>query len=529
MKPQRRRSLLQAVTVTAVLGLAVAPTIPLLAAAWTSESPGTLWTRPFVESLFTSLMLAAGVALFALALGFPLGLLSALYDFRGRGPLLLLQVVPLLLPSFLLAIGWSNLAAARWVPRWFRPAGTEGTAVLLALQAVPLTLFTTWAACRNLTQTQIDAARLHGGEATVLRLTARATFPAAALAALLAGVLSLSDPGAALILGGRSAAVEILTSFSALFDFGLAGRQCLVLAGVVLVMVLPLLYVGSRTLASAVLARQTRTPAGSRHRALGRLTALVLAGVLTPGVLIPGLGLCRPALHDPMPARAAREAQRTVLPTLIYSGGASVIAVGLASVLALAVAQWPRLRLAVAGVLVGLFALPPALGALGAVSIATRSPPAIDWLTRSRFTVSLVLGLRFLPVAVLVMLRGVGSLSPSWKEAARLHGVSDWRFLVRVVLPMLKPALLVGLLLVGVLATADVTTVLLLHPPGQASLPVSIFTVMANSPEGLVASLCLLYGGCVMLLLLGVPFCLRWLHATGRITRWAPAAFRRQR
>jgi ABC-type Fe3+ transport system permease subunit len=43
------------------------------------------------------------------------------------------------------------------------------------------------------------------------------------------------------------------------------------------------------------------------------------------------------------------------------------------------------------------------------------------------------------------------------------------------------------------LAAADVSTMLLLHPPGQATLPLAIFTVMANAPESLVASLCLLY------------------------------------
>jgi ABC-type Fe3+ transport system permease subunit len=48
-------------------------------------------------------------------------------------------------------------------------------------------------------------------------------------------------------------------------------------------------------------------------------------------------------------------------------------------------------------------------------------------------------------------------------------------------------------LLVALLATADIGTVLLLHPPGKPSLPLAIFTVMANARESLVASLCLVY------------------------------------
>jgi ABC-type Fe3+ transport system permease subunit len=50
-----------------------------------------------------------------------------------------------------------------------------------------------------------------------------------------------------------------------------------------------------------------------------------------------------------------------------------------------------------------------------------------------------------------------------------------------------------AMLLVALLATADVSTVLLLHPPGARSLPLAIFTVMANAPESLVATLCLVY------------------------------------
>jgi ABC-type Fe3+ transport system permease subunit len=49
------------------------------------------------------------------------------------------------------------------------------------------------------------------------------------------------------------------------------------------------------------------------------------------------------------------------------------------------------------------------------------------------------------------------------------------------------------MLLASLLAAADVGTVLLLHPPGEASLPLAIFSVMANAPESLVASLCMAY------------------------------------
>jgi hypothetical protein len=138
-------------------------------------------------------------------------------------------------------------------------------------------------------------------------------------------------------------------------------------------------------------------------------------------------------------------------------------------------------------------ALPPSLGALGVVQTATAVPPWWDWLTRSRLTVCVELGLRFFLIAAVIALRSWGGPPSTWTQAAALHGVPTAKHLARVVVPHAVPALAAAILLIGLLATADVGSVLLLHPPGQGSLPLAIFTVMANAPESLVAALCLTY------------------------------------
>jgi len=184
---------------------------------------------------------------------------------------------------------------------------------------------------------------------------------------------------------------------------------------------------------------------------------------------------------------------RTGSNTFIYAVGAGSVAAGLGFLTAICVGRGHRVRAIVVGVCLVMFALPPSLGALGVVQTATSAPPWLDWLTRSRLMVCVVLGFRFFPIAAIIALRSWGSLSSTWTQAAALHGVPTTRYLARVVLPHAFPALTAALLLIGLLATADVGSVLLLHPPGQGSLPLAIFTVMANAPESLVASLCLVY------------------------------------
>ncbi len=477
-----------------VLALASAPVVPLTAMALTSPPGYPVWTQSFARAVGTSLLLGLGVAGVSLAMGLPMGLAVALYRFPGRSFLAAAQALPLLLPSFLLAIGWSNLGAADWFPRFLYPHGFVGCVFVLGLQAMPLVFFATWAAVVNLRASQIDAARLAGGERAVLRHSAGACAAVGVLAALLAGVLSLSNTGAPLILGCRSVAVEIRTTFAALHDFDLAGRQCLVLGGLVVLLSSPLLIVGLRLLGAAILARQTRPVAPYRHALLGRIVPLALLAMLAIGIGMPTLGLCLPAINDPMPARAAAKAWSTLGATFTYTFGAGAVAILAATCLALLAWRSLRLRLVILGVLLLLLTMPPALGALGTSYAATSAAAELDWLLRGRLTVAVVLGLRFLPVAAVVMMRAVGTLSPSWTDAARVHGVSRGRFLLRVILPLLAPAVLVGVLLVMVLAAADITTTHLLQPTtSRPSLPLAIFTVMANSPEGLVASLCLIY------------------------------------
>jgi hypothetical protein len=63
----------------------------------------------------------------------------------------------------------------------------------------------------------------------------------------------------------------------------------------------------------------------------------------------------------------------------------------------------------------------------------------------------------------------------------------------------------------ALLATAEVGTVLLLHPPGHGNLPLAVFTVMANAPEALVAMLCLLYVTLALVLALAAQSVVRRL------------------
>jgi ABC-type Fe3+ transport system permease subunit len=86
-------------------------------------------------------------------------------------------------------------------------------------------------------------------------------------------------------------------------------------------------------------------------------------------------------------------------------------------------------------------------------------------------------------------------------EAAALDGATGWQALRHVIFPLLRPATLAVAAAVFVLATGDIASTILLHPPGGETLAVALYGIEANAPRAWVAALALLNGGfCVFVL-----------------------------
>ena len=492
-------------TVGVLLLVLAFPSAPLLARGLTSGGGGL---GPFAAALAHSMVIAVWTIGISLVVGLPGGVATALYEYRGRSLLLPLALLPALIPPFLLSIGWSYL-----VPRM---RGTGACVLVFSSALAPLVLLASYAAARSLPRSLVDAARLAGGEGALLHSALRHAAPAAMLVAGFAGVLTLSDPGPGQVFGVRTAASELLVSFAAQYDLELAARQCLVLSAVVLLASAPLAWLAAPRLSAALSARAPSDAAP--HRAVGwmwasaaPLATMVVAGVIAPlaGLVEPlASSLWTPLADQPHPELVALwafgEVLRTVASTFVYAAGAAAVSVALALLWTLAVGRDRRLLALSTAALLPLLALPSATAALGLTRLVALAPGWADDVVRGRFAVCLALGLRLAPLAALLVLRGYGATARSLTLAAALHGVPLPRYLVRVLLPLLRSAVLLAALLVALLASGDVTTVLLLQPPGQPSLPLAIFTVMANAPEHLVAALCLAYVGLASAALIGL-------------------------
>ena len=483
----------------------VTPAVPLLVGALGAVGREDLVLAGYLVDLGVSALVGLVAAVLGFAVGWPSGVIAGLYSFRGRALLLALLTLPLLLPSFLLGLGWSILGAHLPGPLMFFLDGVPGVILVFFAPACGLTALAALAATLGLSASRLDAARLAGGEGAMIRAALGHAAPVSILTAVLAMVLSMGDPGPGQIFGVRTAAADLLVSFSATYDFELAGLQCVLLAMVVLVVAVPLAIRLAPELARATPARSTGRP--GRVSEGGARWVFPLWGLAGGAVVLPVISLVLPMLDGPYLARAAGDFSGTMLDTMIFGGGAALSAVVVGVVVAVCAGREERLRQAAVAVAVALFCLPPALPALGAVRIATVAPHWLDPILRGSAGVCLAQGLRLAPLAVILLLRAWGATAPSWTQAAAVSGVGLTTFLRRVLLPVLGPAMAISGLLVALLASADVGSVLLLAPPGRSGFALRIFTVMANAPQALVATLCCIY---VVVAVVGVAVLLRW-------------------
>jgi len=499
------RGIWRGLGISSIIFLAIAPSLLLLLLLFSDGSISDVGWE-FLTPLSRSISVGFITAICSVVIGLPAGFIAALYEFPGRRVLLGLLAIPLIVPSFLWAIGFSTLRIHLGLSESSFLSGATGTIITFTCLAILLVTYFTFISARQLSYSQVEAARVMGGEKCLFRYGMGALFPSSMMAGILAGILTLSDPGPGQILGFRGVASEILVSFAALFDFKLAATQCGLLTGSILLLIFLLSLKLAPTIATGWLGKETQSSSPEKKRGISTIGTILFTSLFVFTVLLPFSGIVLPVMREFQWGRAWSEVMRTAENTLLYSFIGGLIATLLGFFLAICAGRDFKRRVLFVTLVLVLFCLPLSLSVLGWVHISSSAPAWFDPILRSRLTVCIALGLRFLPITTLIGMRSFGMTSLTWTYVGAISGLSLTRFLTRILAPILFFSFCLLVVIGSLLATADIGTVLLLRPPGEDSLPVQIFTIMANAPETLVSSVCTLYlvFNCAILMLLMV-------------------------
>jgi iron(III) transport system permease protein len=477
----------------AFAAFSVLPLISIVAALIPERTTWSL-LGPLFDSrqrglLLNTGLLGTGTAVASTLLGLPLGIALARATLPFKSALRVLLAAPALFPSYVVGLAWLDLA--EWPRNW----SLTGAVTVLTLVLYPLSMLAVEAALRGIEPRLEEAASLVAKpNRTLWRITLPLILPQILAAALIVFVLAISDFGVPASLRVRVFTTEIFTAFAAQYDTARATA-----------LTVPLLLVSlfvSVIVVSWTADRLVATRRGSQGK------PVMIERWRRPAV---GLIACAVPIALGLPIATLLNEARQVdswVALMAGSGDAVRNSLTLAAVgatLVCAVAIWlgyatARMRrtpaIAMDALFIVLFAVPATITGVALIELWNRPDLAgTVYATNGMFV--LVYLARFTPLAALVLAAGFKRVPPSQEEAAAVSGIGWMSTMVGVVLPQVKLELGLTWVIVFALAFGELGASVLVTPPGESTLPVRTYTLIANAPRSHVAALALAQVGVV--------------------------------
>ena len=497
MTPPRPRDLLLLV----VAALIVLPVAAVLGSwlEWDAHTAGIL--REMAATVLPGYAVTSVVLCIAVGFGVALvGTVSAaavtLFEFRGRRFFEWALLLPLAMPSYVVAYAYTDFLQFSgpmqgWIRATFGLEGrvfpevrnTAGAAVVFVFTLYPYVYLLARSALSERAAHLMEAARLLGAPMAtrVLRVALPLARPAVAAGVALALMETLADFGVASYFGITTFTTGIYKAWLAM-DNRIAAAQ---LATTLLAVVVVLLALEHRAQRRMRFAASRGARAGSAEaqpsRLSGRRAALAVVLCSLPilgGFVLPVLFMLRPLAAD-----------WSVLPwdrflqwawnSVRLGGITAVLAIGVALLLASSlrrggdaitrgVVRLAGLGYAIPGAVIVVGLLLP----VGWLQAAAPQVPAVYWVTGTVLGIVWAYLVRFMSVALQSVQSGYARIPRSFDDSARMLGTGGLALLVRVHWPLLRGSAAAAALLVFVDVMKELPATMLLRPFNTDTLAV---------------------------------------------------------
>lgn len=518
--------------------LVLLPVIALVTEALHGD--GMLWPHllrhVLPPALRDTLLLLASVGVLVVALGTGSAWLVTAYDFRGRRVFEWALLLPLAVPTYIMAYAWMDLlhpigplqTGLRSLLGLSSPQDLKlpdvrslpGCALVLGFVLYPYVYLTTRAMFLMQSSGLLEAARTlgHGPRAVFLRVAMPLARPAIAVGTALALMETLNDIGASELLGVRTLTVSIYATWVNRGD--LAGAAQIALAMLAVVVTLLVIERAAR--------RRQRYSAGAQksrrmapQRLAGRSAALVIIALAVPvlfGFIAPAGYLLMRAMERVQFAGFPPGLVRITLDTVQLAAIATLFTMLASLVLAYSLRLRPgllaagseriaTLGYAIPGTVLGIGLLAP-LGTademLARVVESVTGEPAGLLLLGTSVALIFAYCTRFMAVATGGLEAGFARITPTLDQAGRTLGATAGGVLRRIHLPLLRPALAAAALLVFVDCMKELPATLLLRPLNVETLATHVYAEAARGTyeDGAIAALLIIIAGLAPVILL---------------------------
>ena len=492
-----------------------------------------LYDTVLAEYISNSLLLMLGVGVGVLVIGVPCAWLTSMCDFPGRSLLSWALLLPMAVPAYIIAYTYTGVldfagpvqAFIRDITGWrygeywfFEIRSLGGATVMLTLVLYPYVYLMSRAAFLEQSENTLEVSRTLGysGRAVFFKLALPLARPAIVTGLTLALMETLADYGTVQYFSVNTFTTGILRTFYGFGDVAAASQ----LAGVLLMFVAMLILLERYSRHRIRYHASGLKKASNRRMALkGGRGILASAFCLVPilvGFIIPVSVLAYWAIFKA--DRPGTNFIQLAWNSFYLAAIASMIVVSLALVLSYAIRLNNSRSVGVSVGIAGLgYALPGTIIAIGTiVPLAWLDHRIIDLvkyysgdkvgLIFSGTLVALLFAytVRFMAVSLGAVQNGLGKIKPSMDMAGRSLGMSSFKVLTRIHIPLLKGSVLTAILIVFVDVLKELPATLVLRPFNFNTLAVRAFELASDERlvDAAPASLMIVLVGLVPVILL---------------------------
>ena len=446
-----------------------------------------LWTTRIPELLWNTLSLAASVSVTTLVLGVSLAWIMVRYEFPGRRIWEWAIVLPLAMPTYVLAYVYAHLLgmggpAEQWWQsfmgpdaRLLSPQSFPGVTLIMALDTFPFVYLLARSALLNLNVSFEEVARACGvpGWSVLWRVTLPLIRPAIAAGLALVILYVISDFGAVSLLRYQTLTYAVYQQMTGRYDHSAASILSLLLVVMAILFLVTERWFRQRSRFYQTSGRY-RTPTRGREGVIGTvLITLYVLVVFAASFGIPALMLAQWSVaalsQGAVDARFFGFVWNTSMLSALAAGGAVLIGLPLAYI---ASRRPSRLNLACLQSAYAGYALPGPVIALAVLVLFTQFAPA---LYGSVIVLLVAYILHFIPVGLQSMEPALQQVTPNVEEVARTLGCTTRQTLRRVTLPLIQNGCVTAWVLMFLQTMKELPATLLLRPVGFDTLAIRVW------------------------------------------------------
>lgn len=472
-------------------------------------------TKKYAGIISRSLILASVTTIFAALIGVPAGFFLAKTNFFLKNFFKLCFFIPLIIPSYTIGIAWTNVLGKagflnQFLSHYFFLSPQSiytfiysiyGAAFILSINLFPLIMIMTEYALKNVPASLEESGLISGSFFQVMKgITLPLISPVIFSGMMIVFVFSLSEFGVPSFLQLNVLTTQIFTQFSAFYN-----EKAATALAFPLIMITIIIFVSEqckmRGKSFEILGKSGSQAFMEYHFAWLRVSGLVFCTILfLITIILPFCSLLFSVHALKVYRDAFALAKNGIVNSVVFGGiGASILTVvGFFLGYATEKTRW-RLKEGLSSFVWIFFAVPATVAGIGLIKLWNRPHGAFQFIYGTLGIILIGYIIRFAPLSSRIMTNFFRQIPQSMEEAGAVTGASWFRITGNILVPLQKNGIIATWIISFIFCIGELGTTLLVYPPGHETLPIALFTVMANSPENIVSALTLLLIGMTLL------------------------------